>query len=611
MFMNNKILQLRTKPLSGICARVNIALAATVVTTTVTLVGCAAKSPAPESIPPPKTLQESLLNEETNRSQSKEFELPVSSSAQYDFLRGQLALAGEQYDEALQYLERAAKLETSPAPTLRRALAQLYIRTGKVEQALAEVDRALKESPKDVDLLQLRGGLLATKKDVKGAIETYRKILDIGSGQSIEETFVLIASLQAQDSDVIGAKATLNELLQKFPDSFFGHYYLGRMSEAAGELPEAAEHYKESLELNPQADSVQLDLARIYGAQKKFPEAISLVEAYVEENPKNVQARALLAQLLMGDNKVDKAIEQFEQVGSLQQDPTDARLKIALIKLQRRDLEGAITELNLVLAQHPEDNTAHYYLASAYAGLKRIEDAITEIKKIKSGEDYFAESRILGTLILQQEKRQEEALQMINDAAQIKPNDIKILSLRASLEHDLKNTPAAIETMKKVIEIEPAKDRHYFTLGVFLDEADRKQEAVEAMRKAIELEPKNANALNYLGYTMVEQGENLTEAESLIRQALAVEKDNGYFIDSLGWLLFQQGKFQEAVKELEKAAKKVPNDAVILEHYARALIKVGSKNAAETVLKKALEHAPTSDDKEVAARVKSLLDELK
>jgi Flp pilus assembly protein TadD len=43
---------------------------------------------------------------------------------------------------------------------------------------------------------------------------------------------------------------------------------------------------------------------------------------------------------------------------------------------------------------------------------------------------------------------------------------------------------------------------------------------MEAMRKVIRVDPKNANALNYLGYSYADLGQNLGEAEKLIKEAL-------------------------------------------------------------------------------------------
>ena len=596
------------KPSARICLVFQVLLLASVFSACARS-GAAAGS-APDESNRRSTIDRSVVAEEASRASSDELKIPPQSDAQYNFLRGQLALNDENYSQALDYFKEASRLESSPAPTLRKSLAQLYIRLGRVDDALSEVNKALAQVPDDVDLLQLKGGILATRKDIPAAIETYRRVIDLSPAEH-EDSYVLIASLYAQDGNVESAKDILRQLISKNSRSFFGHYYLGRMTEAGGDPAAAEQSYKKALEINPDADVVNLDLARVYGAQKRFKEAIEVCERIIKEDPKNTAARNLLAQLLIGDNRVEKALQEFEALGSLEEDPTDTRLKIALIKLQRRDLEGAVTELNLILSQHPENATARYYLASAYAGQKRMNDAVKEIRKLDAKDDYYVESRILGAFMLQQEKRFAEAIPFLNDALEAKPDDIKLLSLRATLEHESGNDAAAVKTAQRLIEIEPDKDRHYFTLGVFLDELGRKDEAIAAMQKAINIEPKNANALNYLGYTLVEQGNRLDEAEELIKRALAVEKDNGYYLDSLGWLYYRQGKYREAAKELERAAKLVSNDSVILEHYALALIKLNNRKKALEVVQQALTHTAESDDKQVGERLQKLLEELK
>ena len=67
----------------------------------------------------------------------------------------------------------------------------------------------------------------------------------------------------------------------------------------------------------------------------------------------------------------------------------------------------------------------------------------------------------------------------------------------------------------------------------------------------IRLDPKNANALNYLGYTYADLGTNLDEAEKLIKEALNYKPDDGYITDSLGWVYYKKGLYENAVEMLE------------------------------------------------------------
>ena len=90
------------------------------------------------------------------------------------------------------------------------------------------------------------------------------------------------------------------------------------------------------------------------------------------------------------------------------------------------------------------------------------------------------------------------------------------------------------------------------------------------LRRVIALNPDNGAALNYLGYTFAELGENLDEAEALVRKALVLHPNDGFFIDSLGWIFYQRGDYPAAVTELERAASLAGSDPVISEHLADA-----------------------------------------
>ena len=63
--------------------------------------------------------------------------------------------------------------------------------------------------------------------------------------------------------------------------------------------------------------------------------------------------------------------------------------------------------------------------------------------------------------------------------------------------------------------------------------------AVEKMRLVLEGDPRNAAALNFLGYTLAQNGADLDEAERLVRKALELKPESTAFLDSLGWVLLQ------------------------------------------------------------------------
>jgi Flp pilus assembly protein TadD len=129
----------------------------------------------------------------------------------------------------------------------------------------------------------------------------------------------------------------------------------------------------------------------------------------------------------------------------------------------------------------------------------------------------------------------------------------------------------------------------------------------------LQLNPQNAEALNFVAYSLAEAGINLDRAENLVRAALELRPADGYFLDTLGFIELRQGKLQQALDTLERAAQLVGDDVTILEHYADALVAAHEYAKAIDTYRTALEFARDSkseDTKEIVERIEQKLDQL-
>ncbi len=568
--------------------------------------GCAARSGTGDGASE-VTFQQAMLQEQLSRGGSIQQESKDADS-QYHFLLGEVSLQKDDFDQAFAEFEIAASKASGSAPYLRKRLAQLYLKKNQPELALEQIGRALQGSPDDTELLAIRASIYASQQKFPEAVAAYKDL--ITRDPKTYDYYILLSTLYAQQENFPAAIETLNILIKADPDSIFGIYYLGRVYEMSGNIKEAERYYRRATELNPDAESLQLDFARTLALQDKSSDAIAVCKRLLERNPRNIQARAILSQLLWESKNYSEALTQLEELAKTEEDPTETRLRIGLLKIEMKDYQGAVAHLSAMVEANPANTPARYFLASGYAGLGQLDKAIGELKQISVGQKMFIESRTFAAYLLRQDKRFAEALPFVDEALSQKPDDPTLLAYKLSLEREADLLPAAVATANKLLAIEPDKSQHHFLLGTLLEESSDRAGAISAMKKAIELDPKNANALNYLGYSLAEDGKSLEDAERLIKRALEIEPNNGYFIDSLGWTYYKMGRYREAQKQLEKAVELAPNDAVLLEHLAEILTKLGKKNEAVQTFRKSLQHAPTSDDKEVGGRVEKRLREL-
>ncbi len=143
-----------------------------------------------------------------------------------------------------------------------------------------------------------------------------------------------------------------------------------------------------------------------------------------------------------------------------------------------------------------------------------------------------------------------------------------------------------------IANIEPLRFR-----GIIYERLNRWPEAEVDFKRVLELVPDDVDTLNYLGYTWVDRGENLTEAFDMIRKAVEEEPQSGAIVDSLGWAHYKLGEYEKAKINLEKATSLSPSSATIIDHLGDVYWKLGRKREAKFQWRRALEFDPTEKER--------------
>lgn len=545
------------------------------------LVGCAATS---TSVTPGSPIQLEVKNAPRSRMDSA---VERDSEAMHSYLVGQLAYRQEDFAAALENFSRAGDLIAEPVPILHAKLAELHVRAGNLDKALAESEAALKSDPQNESLLLLRAGVLEALGRSGEAEPVYAAV--IAKHPDAHEAAVLLASLYAKRGANDLALDVLKKLVQRAPQEPIGHYYLGRFYEAEGKLVEAEASYERSASLTPENVPLQIDLVRIAIKNRKFDRARELCAAILERDSSNVTARRVLGQLLIGENKLDEALSHLQFLESVEDDASETRFKIAVIQMEKQNYPEAIRELNLLLAKTPKHSAARYYLASIYAGSGRRREAIEELRKIESGEEMFIKSRMFAGFILRQEGNLDDAEVVVREAFEREPDNKSVLSYLVLVLREARRFEAAHEILSEAVKREPVDEKILFNHAVVLADLGRSDEAVVVMERVVEMSPRYGDALNFVAYRLAEAGRDLSRAETLSKRALETSPNDGYYLDTLGWIYFQSGRYADAEDVLSRAASTSSGDAVVIEHYGDALAQNGKLPRAIEVYSTALE----------------------
>lgn len=116
--------------------------------------------------------------------------------------------------------------------------------------------------------------------------------------------------------------------------------------------------------------------------------------------------------------------------------------------------------------------------------------------------------------------------------------------------------------------------------------------ATEVGEKALKLDPEDVVNLNNVGYFYAEANLQLERALELTQKAVAMAPDKGIFVDSLGWVYYKMGRYEEAERELVRAAWLSPQQSEIRYHLGVLYAGWGKPARARIELHKALELNP-------------------
>ncbi len=225
--------------------------------------------------------------------------------------------------------------------------------------------------------------------------------------------------------------------------------------------------------------------------------------------------------------------------------------------------------------------------------------AIAMLRRISKTSAFYEQAQIEIAGGLYALDRKKEAGKILSNAARI-PGAAEARFSYASFLAGEDDHRGAVREFGKLIEMlpaDPAEDAWRFYIGraASLLALDEWPAAETDLKRAVEIAPKEAAALNYLGYSWAERGENLQEAFDLIEQAVAIEPNSGAYIDSLGWAYYQRGEYETAVWHLEQAASLEPADPTITDHLGDVYWRLGREREARYEWQRVLDLEPDDD----------------
>ena len=497
---------------------------------------------------------------------------------------GQLYLQSNQPNDAAQMLGQY--LEQNPdSPSAVMSLSNAFQQLNKPAEALKVLLKFLETDPDNQYVLQLAADLYEKTGELPQALELQRKVFEAdvnnpvalrGYVQLLEknhqysEAVKVLESQVAKDQDRLDWKAMLAKSLQK-----------------AGEQERAETLMHEVIANDPSFD-YQLALVQILEDGNNFEESKKNIEAMltkvnagelVQERDRKASLAILYSHLGYSEQQLkhyDQAIENYQK----------ARMHV--------DAEGA--------------GRIDFYIALNQRNQKKYPEAIETLNGILKQDANDTDAWELLSLIYEEQKDLENSDRVIKHLIDTYPENVTYKLLRAERLQQRQKHEDSLVYLKQILPENPDNDQLLFLMGAASERLKRIDEAEDYFKKAITANPQNANALNYLGYMLIDHGIRIEESLEYVKRALELDRDNGAFLDSLGWAYFKLNQLDLAEDNLRMAAERLDDNAVVHDHLGDLYFKQGKFRDAISHWQNAIQTKSTEID---AAYIQKKIDDTK
>lgn len=255
--------------------------------------------------------------------------------------------------------------------------------------------------------------------------------------------------------------------------------------------------------------------------------------------------------------------------------------------------------LQTAIFLEPQQSFALAALASAYEAARRYDDAIETYNRIPKGSPLQMSVEIRKAYNYNSLEKVDDAERVLNALIQAFPDDIRPLDAMGSIMRSHKRYSESVTYFTKIIDLLDKPERgdwtYYYARGTSFERLKKWPKAEKDLLKALELFPDQPLALNYLGYSWIDQNVNLERGLSLVKKAVQLKPEDGYIVDSLGWGYYKIGNYDKAVTYLEKAVELRPEDPILNDHLGDALWQVGRRREARFQWEQAITLDPEPD----------------
>jgi tetratricopeptide (TPR) repeat protein len=544
-------------------------------------------------------------------------------------------------------------IEADPSSEfLTSGLAELYVKTGRIADAVKEAQDILKRDPKNLEAHKLLGRIyLRSLGDTPGgsgsdnilklAIDQYEQIVKLDP-ESVDD-HLLLGRLYRLNNDMQKAEGELKTAIKIDPSSEEAVTTLAMLYTDEGDTAHALKVLA-SIPDSARSAKLYAALGAAYEQRKDFKAAIDAYKHAIVLDRDNLDAIRGLAENYLNDGQLEAALEQYKVIAD--SNPEDAQTYVRMAEIYRRQAKYdlALEDLKRADTLVPDTMDVPYSMAAVYQAQGRYDEAIQLLqgllKKTEKSETGSSQAdrnnraifiERLGMVYREQQnysaavdtfrkmlplgdentrsgyqeiidtyreaKQWPQATAVAKEAVQKMPDD---RDLRMVLDAQLADTgefDKAVADIRSMLKGGPEDREVYLRLGIIYTRTKRWSDALEALSKAEQLSTKSDDKayVEFLRGDLYQRQKMFDQAETEFKKVLAVttptDPQAAATLNYLGYMNADRGvKLDESLNFIKQALTFEPNNGAYLDSLGWVYFKLGKYDLAEENLTKAEAH---------------------
>ncbi|MEM9136692.1 MAG: tetratricopeptide repeat protein [Cyanobacteria bacterium P01_F01_bin.42] len=270
------------------------------------------------------------------------------------------------YGGAIADISRA--IQQSPKEArLYLARAGYYGATGKQSEAIQDLSQVIKYDPSQEQAYWLRGSYRQATRDQFGALEDFNQVIKLNPDNS--QAYLMRATIYVTQTDYSAAIADYSQMIRLDPKNALAFSQRGAMKFIQGDAQGAIADYSRLIAINPKDIDAYDRRAHVRRYTGDPQGAISDYEAIAKLNPRSQRAWDSIADIARDTNDMDRAIEAYGKIIAINPRDVTSYNRRGELYAEQKQYKKAIADYSKIIELKPFEK--YGYILRGYAQQER------------------------------------------------------------------------------------------------------------------------------------------------------------------------------------------------------------------------------------------------